>query len=74
MIVTLPNELEDWIASRVQTDGFASADDFILDLVQQERERAFDDAIAAGEASGVSPRTFDEIIDGVRSKLKAVAS
>lgn len=68
MIVTLPNEMDDWITDRARSDGFDDADAFILDLVQ--RERAFEDAILLGEASGVSPRSFDEIVADARSKLR----
>ena len=69
MVVTLPSDMDEWIASRMESEGFHSADAFIADVVQRERERAFEDAITLGEASGVSPRTFDEIIADVRSRL-----
>lgn len=68
MVVTLPSEMNDWITARARSEGFHSADAFILDLVR--RERAFEDAILLGEASCVSPRSFDEIVADARSKLR----
>ncbi len=67
MVVTLPNEMDDWVSARARSEGFDDADAFILNLVQ--RERAFEDAITLGEASGVSPRSFDEIVADARSKF-----
>jgi antitoxin ParD1/3/4 len=66
---SLPDSLKDWIDSQVGEDGYASASEYVIELVRQDHERLEELRRIADEglASGVSAPTFEErIADGDR--------
>jgi antitoxin ParD1/3/4 len=70
---SLSDSMMDWIDSQVGEDGYASASEYLADLIlqdqawQQELGRIADE----GLASGVSTRTMDEIFEEAMSNAKA---
>lgn len=69
MTVSLPGPMKDWIEARIRQGDYASASDYVRDLIRRDRERreqelTLDDLrqkLAASRDSGVSGRTVDEI-------------
>lgn len=69
MTVSLPDPMKDWIETQIRRGDYASASDYVRDLVRRDRERldqelSIDDLrqkLAASRASGVSTRTVEEI-------------
>jgi len=71
MNVSLPDAMKAWVEGRAETGRFSNASDYVRDLIRRDQERA--DKIAAmqrlvseGLASGVSGRSFDEILAAAR--------
>lgn len=76
MTVNVPADVMRWIEVRVRSGKFASADDYLRDLVMRDREReATDEAriealrliIEDAERSGISDKTIADIkVEGDR--------
>lgn len=70
MTLSLPEPMKEWIEAQAKKGDFASTSDFMRDLVRRERERreppmtleTLRTMLAEARASGVSDRTFGEII------------
>ena len=74
MNISLPDPMRDWIESQVAEGRHANISDYMRDLVRkaQERQEAiaeFDEAIEEGFASGISDKSFDEVIDEARARI-----
>jgi antitoxin ParD1/3/4 len=68
--ISLPDSMRDFVESQVATGQFADTSDYFRDLIR-ERQQAVDRLSALleeGEASGISPRSFDEIIAGIKER------
>lgn len=70
MNVSLPDQMKAWIDVEVETGRYATASDYVRDLVRRDRDYRerlvrLDELLAEGEASGISPRSPREIIDGI---------
>ena len=69
MTVSLPDPMKDWIEARIKQSEYASASDYVRDLVRRDRARREQELtleelrrrLAASRESGVSDRTVDEI-------------
>jgi antitoxin ParD1/3/4 len=73
---SLPDDITAWIEAQSNAGGYASASDVLCDLVERERTRQaaiekLQQLIDDGLASGVSHRSFDEIIADVRQRAQA---
>jgi len=73
MSVSIPDPLKEWCEAQVKTGRYASASDYLRDLIRHDQERnqgkaevqkMLDDAIA----SGVSSRSLDEIFALAKQK------
>lgn len=74
--ISLPDEMGDYIAGRLQSGQYGNDSEYFRDLVRRDRERqeaiaAIQEMIDDSLASGVSPRTFDEIAEEARARAKA---
>ena len=70
MNISLPDGMKRFVESQVATGQFANASDYIRDLIR-EREAAVDRLRALldeGEASGLSPYSFEEIMARIRER------
>lgn len=74
--VSLPDDLSSWVESRISQGRHANASDYVCDLIRQDRERT--EAIAELQVlvqeaidSGISERSFDEIIAEARADADA---
>lgn len=69
MTVSLPDPMKDWIEAQVRRGDYASASDYVRDLVRRDRDRREKELtlnelrqkLAASKDSGVSSRTVDDI-------------
>lgn len=72
MTVELPETMKGWIEEQVDEGGYASASEYLADLIRQDQEwleelrRIADD----GLASGISTKTVDEIFDGAVKRAR----
>ena len=67
MNVSLPGPMKDWCESQVRQGRYATASDYIRDLIRRDQDsragiNAIQAAIDEGLASGMSHRTLDEIL------------
>lgn len=70
MNVSLPDQMKDWIDSRVDGGSYSTASDYVRDLVRRDRDlqeklTRLNELLAEGEASGISSRSPRAIIDGI---------
>lgn len=69
MTFSLPDPVKDWIESRIQKGEYASASDYVRDLVRRDWARRGQDfsidelrqIVADSRASGVGSRSMDEL-------------
>ena len=77
MTVSLPDPMKDWIEAQISRGEYASASDYVRDLVRRDRARrepelTIDDLrklVAAAKASGISSRG----VDGIFAEAQKVA-
>lgn len=74
MTVSLPDPMKDWIEAQVRQREYASASDYVRDLVRRDRARREQELtleelrrkLAASRESGASDRTVDDIFAEAR--------
>lgn len=76
MNVSLPDEMKLWAEAQAQDGRYGNVSDYVRDLIRRDQERAVAIAelqalIDEGIASGVSGKTFDEIIAEARAEADA---
>lgn len=76
MNVSLPDVMKLWVESQVQSGKYSNVSDYVRDLIRRDQE--FNDkrellvqALIAGEKSGKSKRTLDEIWQSVAARRGA---
>ena len=79
MTVFLPDPMKDWIEAQVRQGDYASASDYVPDLVRRDRARREQDITlearrrkpAASRESGVSERTVDDVFADAREVARS---
>jgi len=76
MNVSVPDALKAWAEARVAEGRYSSTSDYVRDLMRRDQEyvqklAVLQTEIDKGFASGVSPRTVDEIFENVRTRIRA---
>lgn len=76
VLLSLPDPLGEWAEKEAANNNFDSVGDYVANLLRQERERQealaeFDRLIQEGEYSGISDRTFDEILAEARREAES---
>ena len=74
--ITLTDQQDRWIKSRIAAGGFTNDSEYIRDLIRRDQEqsakyRALEAAIREGIESGVSDRTVPDIMEDVEARLRA---
>lgn len=74
MNVSLPDGMKDWVEQQTRTGRFGNASDYVRDLIRRDQERQngierLQRLIDEGLESGVSPRSFEEIIADARTRV-----
>jgi antitoxin ParD1/3/4 len=71
--ISLTDEMKSFVEGQVATGQYTDPSDYIRDLIRErqaavERLRAL---LEEGEASGISPRSFDEILAGIKERHRS---
>lgn len=79
MNISLPAPMRNWVQGQIESGQYASASDYIRDLIRRDRERknkqaALVRALIEGEESGVSDRSLDEIFADAKARAEAETS
>jgi antitoxin ParD1/3/4 len=69
--ISLPDEMKEWLDERLKNSRYATADDYVRDLIRRDHDKraALVEALIEGEESGTSDRSVREIAGAARSKL-----
>lgn len=75
MNVSLPDQMREWVESQIESGVYSNASDYIRDLIRRDQQyndkrEALMQALEAGERSGVSKRTLDEIWKDVKTRRR----
>jgi len=75
MNISVPDPMKDWVQSQVETGTYANTSDYVRDLIRKDQENrtkvfALQKAITEGLESGISNKSFDDIINIARKGLK----
>lgn len=73
MNVSLPDLMRQWVESQVESGHYSNASDYVRDLIRRDQEykdkrNALIKALEAGEQSGASQRTLDEIWQDIKAR------
>jgi antitoxin ParD1/3/4 len=70
--VSVSDPMRDWVEDRIRSGEFASASDYIDDLIRNDRARhqALVEALIEAENSGVSHRLVEDIIADAKAKMR----
>lgn len=71
MNVSIPDLMREWVEAQIESGLYSNASDYIRDLIRRDQEyndkrNALIQALKAGEKSGISKRTIDEIWKDVK--------
>ena len=74
MNVSISDPLGAWVEARIESGRYASASDYLCDLIRQDQQRADERekltaALIEGEQSGVSVRQLPEIVAALKMEL-----
>ncbi|WP_277968841.1 type II toxin-antitoxin system ParD family antitoxin [Sphingomonas echinoides] len=73
MMISMPDDLEQWVEQRVVDGSFSGPGDYLLSLMARDRAAADELAwlqseIDKGFASGIDPRPAEKIFADIRAK------
>ncbi len=68
MNISLPDQMKEWVEARAETGRYANSSDYVRDLIRRDQEKAekiarLQTLITEGIESGISERSFDEIME-----------
>ena len=74
MNISLPDQMKEWVDTRVQGGSYSSASDYVRDLVRRDQEHSawLQHEIAKGIASGISDKTPEQIFAHTRQRAIAI--
>lgn len=73
MNVSLPDPMKEWVEAQIESGHYSNSSDYVRDLIRRDQEyhdkrKILIKALAAGEKSGISKRTLDDIWKGVKAR------
>jgi antitoxin ParD1/3/4 len=79
MDISVPDGLREWVQARVESGQYASASDYVRDLILRDQEGAKERAalvaaLVEGEDSGISDRQVPDIFDEVKQELRGTGA
>ena len=74
--IALPQSLLDYAQEQIDAGAYADIGDLVRDLLRRDRAALEElrDAIDESDASGISERSFAEIIEGARERARSRAA
>ncbi len=78
MNVSVPDPMKDWCEAQVRQGRYSTTSDYVRDLIRRDQDsragvKALQAAIDEGLASGISPRSLDEILAEARARAEKPA-
>jgi putative addiction module CopG family antidote len=75
-VISLPQDLEDYLREQIGRGRFADASDFVRTMLRADRNayERLNDILLDGLNSGMSPHSFEEIIDRARDRIQSRAA
>lgn len=75
MNVSLPDPMKAWVESRTQDGRYSNASDYVRDLIRRDQDRQqaiaeLQQIVDEALASGVSDRSFPEILDAAQREAR----
>lgn len=76
MNISLPDAMKDWVEQQAATGRYSNSSDVVRDLIRREQVRAEKIAnmqrlVDEGRASGVSERSFEQVVADARAAYRA---
>lgn len=76
MNISLPEPMKRWVEAQAESGRYSNTSDVIRDLIRREQDKAEKIAnmqrlVDEGRASGIDPRTPDEIMSDIRARARA---
>jgi len=73
MNVSVPGPMKDWCEAQVRKGRYSTTSDYVRDLIRRDQDsndgvKVLQAAIDEGLASGLSPRSLDEIMAEARAR------
>ena len=73
MNVSLPDLMKEWVEEQIKTGHYSNASDYVRDLIRRDQEyhdrrETLVKALIAGENSGVSDRSLEDIWQSVKAR------
>lgn len=74
MNISLPDQMKDWVEARIGEGSYASASDYVRDLIRKDRDyrekrEALLQALIEGEESGISDMSMQDVIAEARREI-----
>ncbi len=75
MNVSLPDPMKAWVESRTQDGRYSNASDYVRDLIRRDQDRQqaiaeLQQIVDDAQASGVSDRSFPDILDAAQREAR----
>ena len=79
MNISLPEPMKRWVEEQAASGRYSNSSDYVRDLIREDQVRAekiaaMNAMIKEGLASGISERSFDEIIADARAQIAGRAA
>jgi len=76
MNMAVHDAMKGWVTARRCTGRYSNASDYVRDLIRRDQDGAralaeLQQAITEGIESGIDPRSFGEILAGIRASYQA---
>ena len=71
MNISLPDAMRDWVQDQIDKGKYASASDYVRDLIRHDQEYArqfLQNAITEGIESGISDLSMDDLLQDAKQR------
>ena len=74
MNISIPDLMKDWVQQQINNGTYANTSDYVRNLILQDQEQSnrfesLQKAITVGMESGISDKSFDQIISQAREEI-----
>jgi Arc/MetJ-type ribon-helix-helix transcriptional regulator len=70
LAIDLSEDAREWAEARVRSGEYATLSAYLAELVRRDRDVDLETAVAAGEESGLSDLSFEQVLAGARRELE----
>ena len=76
LTISMPKQMNQWVEAQIKTGRYGNVSEYFRDLVRRDQEKREEklkelrDLLDLAEASGVSTRTFPEIMELARQEAQ----